>query len=61
MISHRNPGSKREALPRKCLHFCGVENPDNKPTGEVSLLEGKTLDIQYDWEERSRSVADDVL
>jgi hypothetical protein len=26
-----------------------LENPDNKPIEEVSLSEGKTVDIQYDW------------
>lgn len=27
-----------------------LENPDNKAIEEVSLSEGKTVDIQYDWE-----------
>jgi hypothetical protein len=39
-----------ERFPVGIYQVYDLENPDNEPIEEVSLSEGKTVDIQYDWE-----------
>jgi hypothetical protein len=38
-----------ERFPVGIYQVYDLENPDNKPIEEVSLSEGKMVDIQYDW------------
>jgi hypothetical protein len=38
-----------ERFPVGIYQVYDFENPDNKPIEEVSLSEGKSVDIQYDW------------
>lgn len=49
LLDKFNTPYNEERFPVGIYQIYDLENPENKPIEEVSLSEGKTVDIQYDW------------